>query len=303
MDKLNATTRLLDLKHLGHPQVIATAVIDTMDGVLLVDPGPASCLQTLLTELPRAGVGARALRGVLLTHIHLDHAGACGALVRTLPHLKVYVAERGAPHLIDPGKLVASAARMYGTEMDRLWGEIVPVPRSNIHMVYGGDRLNFEDRFIEVRYTPGHASHHVSYRDTLTGIAFTGDVTGVRHGTAPFVVPPTTPPDVDLGAWRQSLTAIRDWQPTGLFLTHFGLKADVNEHLDLMLSELEEWARISQLLRSEADDDIRHARFVEQVAARMTERLGAKATDVCRAAVSLDQCWMGLDRYWATRTS
>jgi glyoxylase-like metal-dependent hydrolase (beta-lactamase superfamily II) len=303
METLNETTRVLDLDYLGRPQVIATAVIETLDGVLLVDPGPASCLKRVLTELPRAGVGARDLRGVLVTHIHLDHAGACGALLRVLPRIKVYVHERGAPHLIDPSKLLASAAKLYGADMERLWGEIVPVPNANIHVVHGADRLDFGDRHIEVRYTPGHASHHVSYRDTLTGIAYTGDVAGIRIGAAPFVMPPTTPPDVDLDAWQQSLTAVRDWQPTGLFVTHFGLKTDVPAHLDLVSEELGEWARISQQVRAEGKEDTRQARFVEQVTARMTTRLGAKMTDAFLAVGPLADCWMGLDRYWAKRNA
>src|SRR5436305_15154663 len=183
--------RLIDVRHLGRPRVIGCWVLDDV----LVDPGPSSCLDTLLE-----GLGGQVPRALLLTHIHLDHSGASGTLVERWPELEVYVHERGAAHLIDPSKLLKSARRLYGENMDPWWGETVPVPERNVHVVRGGERV-LDDAF-EVAYTPGHASHHVSYLHR--GTAFVGDVGGVRVTAGSLTIPPTPPPDVDLEAWHDS---------------------------------------------------------------------------------------------------
>src|SRR5207249_2172225 len=167
------------------------------DGVI-VDPGPASSVAALDGVEPRA---------LLLTHIHLDHAGATGVLVRRHPELVVYVHEIGAPHVADPSKLLRSAARLYGDDMERLWGEVLPVPAERLRVLRGGEVLG---RF-RVAYTPGHASHHVSYLHEPTGVAFTGDVTGVRIHDG-CILAPTPPPDIDLQAWRASLDVIETWR-------------------------------------------------------------------------------------------
>jgi glyoxylase-like metal-dependent hydrolase (beta-lactamase superfamily II) len=289
------------LNFLGRPGVIATGVIETPAGVLLVDPGPGSCLPRLTEELRAAGIGIGDVSGVLATHIHLDHSGATGLLVRQNPNLTVYVHERGAPHVMDPSKLVASATRIYGGDMDRLWGEFAPVPAANIRALSGGESLRFGTSVIETAYTPGHASHHVTYCDASTGIVFTGDVAGIRVGHGAYVLPPTPPPDIDLGLWRRSLSLIRDWQPSGVFVTHFGLHADALAHLDLVLVELDTWERVSRDLIDTADPSAREQRFVDGVAARIVERVGAEQAAAYRAAVSLEHCWAGLARYWSKR--
>lgn len=301
MDILNDTTRCLDLAFLGQPGVIATGVIDTPDGALLVDPGPASCLDALSAGLRAAGIGDRDVRGVLVTHIHLDHAGASGALVRRFPRLTVYVHERGAAHLQDPAKLVASATRIYGDDMGRLWGEFVPVPAGNIQALEGGETLRFGAYDVEVAHVPGHASHHVAYHDRQTGIAFTGDVAGIRIGQAPYVLPPTPPPDIDLDAWRRSLAAIRAWTPSGVFVTHFGLKTDAGAHLDLAEREIDAWALLSRDVLATEDEGARERRFVARAAERIRYHVGAEAAEAYRAAVPLEHCWLGLARYWAKR--
>jgi glyoxylase-like metal-dependent hydrolase (beta-lactamase superfamily II) len=298
MTTLNPTTRLIDLMFLGHPRVIATALLDTPDGALLVDPGPGSCLDTLRSALREAGITGRGLHGILLTHIHLDHAGASGALVREYPHLKVYVHERGGPHMIEPAKLMASATRLYGDGMDRLWGEFAPVPASHIRTLAGGEVLRVGGRELAVAPTPGHASHHVCYHDHETGIAFVGDTAGVRPGESPYVLPPTPPPDIDIPAWRTSVATIRAWSPSGLFLTHFGLKFDVAAHLDLTVEELDVWERVSLDVVSTAAEHEREERFIQNVAARIVDRVGAEDAAAYRAAVSLEHCWMGLAKYW-----
>jgi glyoxylase-like metal-dependent hydrolase (beta-lactamase superfamily II) len=298
---LNPTTRLIDLQFLGRSDVIGTGVIDTPDGLLLVDPGPASCLPVVRQELAAAGARPADLRGILVTHIHLDHAGATGTIVRENPDVKVYVHERGAPHLIDPSKLLASATRLYGADMDRLWGEFAAVPASNVVVLTGGETFPFGGHPIDVAYAPGHAWHHVAYHDTISGVVFAGDTGGIRIGTHPYVLPPTPPPDIDLAAWRASIDQFRRWQPSGIFVTHFGLHTDADAHLTLLGEELDAWERVSRDLIDIDDDAAREPRFVEGVLARISERAGPQAAEAYQQAVPLEHCWMGLARYWKKR--
>src|SRR3954447_5155237 len=201
--------RPIDVMHLGRERVICCW---EGDGIL-IDPGPESCVETLVEAL-----GGERPRAVLLTHIHLDHAGAAGALVRRWPDLEIHVHEVGAPHVIDPSKLVASASRLYGDDMERLWGEVVPVPEGNLNVLRGGETVHG----FRVAYAPGHASHHVVYLHEDSGWAFVGDVAGVRITPTDLTVAPTPPPDIDLEAWNASLSALAEWEPAGLGLTHFG---------------------------------------------------------------------------------
>ena len=205
----------IDVQFLGVPNIIATAVLHGPGGVALVDPGPSSTLPTLRAELERGGIQMPDVCALVLTHIHLDHAGAAGTLVREQPHLRVYVHEKGAPHMIDPGKLVASATRLWGADMDRLWGEVRAVPSDAVVALAGGERVDAAGRTLAVAYTPGHASHHVSYYDRDSGVAFVGDTAGIRRGQNGFVLPPTPPPDIDLEAWRDSLKTIDRWRAEG----------------------------------------------------------------------------------------
>ena len=208
------TPRLIELHHLGRERVIGCWQV----GDILIDPGPSSCLPSLLEAL-----GDERPRALLLTHIHLDHAGASGSLVRRWPDLEVYVHERGAPHMVDPARLLESARRLYGDDMDRLWGEFIAVPEGQIRILTGGESLI--DGAFEVAYTPGHASHHVSYLHD--GTAFVGDVGGVRITTDTITIPPTPPPDIDVEAWLASIELIRRWAPERLAMTHFGASEDV----------------------------------------------------------------------------
>src|SRR3954467_13468359 len=221
--------RTIDLLHLGNEHVICTA---EADGVL-IDPGPQTCEERLLAALD----GERP-KALLLTHIHFDHAGAAGALVRRWPELPVYVHERGAPHLADPAKLVASAARLYGGEegLARLWGEVVPVPEANLNILEGGE-TELEGAFT-VEYTPGHASHHVSYLHEPSRVAFVGDMAGVRVPPEEFTLAPTPPPDIDVERWETSLDTIAGWQPAALCLTHFGRVDDPPAQLDRVRESL-----------------------------------------------------------------
>src|SRR5437667_9857647 len=219
--------------HLGRERVICAHEIDG----LVIDPGPAGCLDALL-----AGLGDTTPRALLLTHVHLDHAGASGVLVRRFPELVVYVHELGAPHLVDPSKLVASASRLYGDDMERMWGEVAPVPEANVRALSGGEVA----AGFRVEYTPGHASHHVCYLHEETGEAYVGDMAGVRIPPGTYTVPPTPPPVTDLEAWRASLDAIEQWQPSALRLTHFGLVEEAGEQLERMRGRLSDWEQLSR---------------------------------------------------------
>jgi glyoxylase-like metal-dependent hydrolase (beta-lactamase superfamily II) len=218
--------RELDPRHLGHPHVICC--FEPEPGVL-VDPGPASSLDGLLEAL-----GDTEVSRILLTHIHLDHAGATGLLVQRFPKAEVWVHERGAPHVVDPSKLVASATRLYGDDMDRLWGAIVPVPAERLRVLHGGETI----AGYRVEYTPGHASHHVSYLHEATGTALCGDAAGVRIGDGPLIAP-TPPPDIDIGAWHDSIDRIAAWRPERVALTHWGIFGDAAEHLGRLHDELD----------------------------------------------------------------
>ena len=247
---------------------------------MLVDPGPESSLHTLLEK-----IGDQRPEAILLTHIHLDHAAAVGAMVARWPDLPVYVHERGAPHMIDPSRLLASAERLYGDEMERLWGRILPVPEENVTRLSGGETV----RGMRVAYTPGHASHHVAYLHEETGTAFTGDVAGVRIPDTGLVIAPTPPPDIDLEAWEESLRLIEAWDPQRLVLTHFGAVDEPAAHIAALRETLAEEADLARRLPREGyEADLRR---------RIAARTGAAEEQVDQAAPVANQ-WGGLDRYW-----
>ena len=267
--------REIDLHHLGNDRVICC----WQAGDVLVDPGPESTVSTLMDA-----IGDRAPRALLLTHIHLDHAGATGALVRAFPDLRVYVHELGAPHLIDPSKLLRSAGRLYGEDnMDRMWGESVPVPEENIAILRGGETVEG----FRVAYAPGHASHHVAYLHEDSGWAFTGDVAGVRIARDQPIVPPTPPPDIDVEAWLQSIDTVQAWDPAALALTHFGAYEDVAAHLDTLRAAL----------RKQAD----WVRDLDEPEFRARRRAWVDDAPVYEQAAPSDQMWQGLERYWRKR--
>lgn len=270
--------RAIDLQHLGTPKVIAAW---EHDGVI-VDPGPESCLATLLEAL-----GGEVPRAILLTHIHFDHAGAAGALVRRWPGLPVYVHERGARHLPDPTRLVASATKLYGEEgFKRLWGEVVPVPEANLRVLSGGEAVL--DGEYRVAYTPGHASHHVAYLHEETRRAFVGDVAGARIPPSGFTVAPTPPPDVDVTAWHASLDLVAGWEPESLALTHFGGVDDVAGQIAATRASLDALAA----LQAEHDRD----GFIARMREVLAEETGELAATY-EQATPLDHLWLGLDRW------
>jgi glyoxylase-like metal-dependent hydrolase (beta-lactamase superfamily II) len=303
MPALAAGLDYVDLNFLGHPQIIATAILHGPAGVALVDPGPSTTLETLTSELERKSIRFGDVRHQLITHIHLDHACATGSILEKFPHIEVFVHSRGAPHLIDPSKLLASAGRLYAQDMDRLWGRVSSVPSRNIHALEGGETLAVVGREVKVEYTPGHASHHVSYLDAGARVAFVGDTAGIRRGSGGYVMPPTPPPDIDLEAWRESERRILAWDPDTLFLTHFGPYHGARPHLQEMFENLDAWSRrIRRLLADDAlSDDDRRKQFTEESFADLRRRVGeSEASDYTRAG-GLNYSYQGLARYWRKR--
>ena len=288
----------IDLRFLGMKRVVGAAVLDGPSGLTIIDPGPTSCLPALESGLLALGRRLEDIRTILLTHIHLDHAGATGTLLRRLPQAVVYVHERGAPHMIEPTKLLASATRLYGANMDRFWGEFLPVPAERLRVLHGGEHLDVAGRTMDVRYTPGHASHHVSYFDMSSGIAYVGDTGGIRV-VAGYIKAPTPPPDIDLERWEESLKAIEAWKPRALVLTHFGRVDDVVDHLRDFRGVLRRQAAlVRETLATDESDEDRIRRFVEEMRADARRRLSAEDAASTEAAAAFDQLWQGLARYW-----
>jgi glyoxylase-like metal-dependent hydrolase (beta-lactamase superfamily II) len=302
MNTLAAGMSFVDLEFGSRARVIATAVLHGPAGVALVDPGPASSLPTLRNRLAAAGMSVGDLTALLLTHIHLDHAGATGTLVAENPRLRVFVHERGAPHLVSPDKLLASAARLYGDQMSSLWGECRAVPSGAIAALRGGESIEVAGRRLAVAHTPGHASHHVAYFSKDSGIAFVGDAAGVRVLPGGFVLPPTPPPDIDLDAWRASLDLIEASQPDTLFLTHFGPHAPVRPHLAELRGRLSWTAALAKTaLAREDDDEGRERWFVEELRREIRRRHPEDDVETYQAAGRLDLGFRGLARYWRKR--
>ena len=290
----------VDLNFLGRPSIIATAVLQNAGGVALVDPGPSTTIANLKSSLQRKGIGLGDVRQLLLTHIHLDHAGATGTLVKENPRIEVFVHERGAPHLIDPEKLIASAGRLYGADMERLWGEILPVPTDRVRVLTGDETIAAGGRDLRVAYTPGHASHHVSYFDPSSRVAFVGDTAGIRRGEAAYVMPPTPPPDIDLNAWRASEERILAWDPDTLFLTHFGPVHGARTHFQQLMARLAEWSRIVRRLLATPDlsEEERQQRFVDEALLDLRRVVGDQEAEQYSRAGRLEFSWQGLARYW-----
>ncbi len=290
--------KLVDLHFQGYRGVIATAILEGPSGIVLLDPGPSSTLHALESGLLSHGHRLEDVRSLLLTHIHLDHAGASGTLASRLPAARIYVHERGAPHMIDPTKLLQSAARLYGDRMDRLWGAVQPVPADRLQVLSGGERLDLAGRTLHVAYTPGHASHHVSYLDEGTGVAYVGDTAGVRR-VRDYIVAPTPPPDIDLDAWEQSLQAIERWRPSSLFITHFGEIDDVTDHLRRFRSVLDTAARrVKATLTQDGTDEDRMRRFRDDLREEVRRVVSDEEARSLELAAPFDQLWLGLARYW-----
>lgn len=302
METIAAGTTRIDVEHLGRREAVAACLLQGDGELAVVDPGPASTLSTLGRKLGDRGIKIADLTAILLTHIHLDHAGATGTLVKENPRLRVYVHERGAPHMVQPARLLESATRLYGDEMQRLWGEFLAVPETNVTALSGGEMMKLAGRSIEVAYTPGHAWHHVSYFDQSTGVAFTGDTAGVRYPGASVASPVTPPPDIDVEVWNQSIDAIAARKPQQVFLTHFGAFSGATEHLESLRERLNAWARWSQgILHKGATDEESATLFAKEVTAEFSQHLRGEDLQRYRKGAGVDDAWYGLARYWRKR--
>ena len=276
----------LDLHHQGAERVIGSYLVETADGLALFDCGPASCLERLHSSLHQRGLELQDLRHLLLSHVHLDHAGAAGVLVREHPTLQVHVSEIGAPHLIDPSRLEASARRLYGDAFDALWGELAPVPEENIRIV-STDVLG-----LECFPTPGHAGHHVCYL-AGDGTLYAGDAAGVRLQPDRTVLPPTPPPEFDLEAWNRTIDEIEKRRPSSLALVHFGVAEDPGPHLAELRQRLADWSlRVAEGVTEEE--------FNESVRNDVVQAGGDVET--YERAMPFWQSYAGLKRYWEKRS-
>lgn len=291
-------TWYLDLHYLGAPQLIACAVLETDAGLVLIDPGPETTLAHLSESLAERGYTLADVHAVLLTHIHLDHAGATGGLVEEQPEVQVYVHRVGRRHVVDPERLLRSARRLYGDDMDRLWGDVRPVPEEQVHTLYGDETITVGGRTLDVAHTPGHASHHVSYLDRATGTAFVGDTAGMAVTGADYVIPVAPPPDIDIERWSESLDQLEAWTPNGLFVTHFGPSEDVAGHLHTMRAKLAAWAEQVRTDLSDADDAARARAFHAACLARWREAIEPSYYPAYERFGLPESSWYGLARYW-----
>jgi glyoxylase-like metal-dependent hydrolase (beta-lactamase superfamily II) len=279
---------LLDLHHLGRPGVVGSYLLDTEEGWALVDCGPATCVDALEAELGTRGFRLADVEHLLLTHVHLDHAGAAGVLVRKHPGLTVHVSAVGAPHLIDPSRLERSARRLYGDDFDRLWGELAPVPEANVRVV--GDSVLGLDAFP----TPGHASHHVCFSDR--DVLYAGDAAGVRVLPGAYVLPPTPPPDIDVDVWLETIAEMERRTPRQLALIHFGVAADVGRHLVALRDRLLEWRRLVAASATEYE-------FVAAASADFESSVPPELRDRYLHSISLSTSYVGLKRHVEKRAA
>jgi glyoxylase-like metal-dependent hydrolase (beta-lactamase superfamily II) len=276
--------RAIDTLHLGRERAVCCWQV----GEVLVDPGPTSSLDNVLAALD----GWRP-QAILLTHIHFDHAAATGTLTRIWPDVQVYVHERGAPHMINPERLWASASRLYGEDnMLALWGRFEPVPQDRLKILVGGETLQIGGGAYEVAYTPGHAQHHVCYLHE--GTAFVGDVGGVRIEPGSPTLPPTPPPDIDIEAWHRSIETVLAWRPERLAITHFGLSESPETQFAELSSRLDVWA-------ASARDRDRDG-WVDDVKAELRAVTTPETFDAFMQAIPVDQSYAGLRRYWDKRS-
>jgi len=302
MVQIASNTSIIDLHFRGFRGAIASCLLEGADELALVDCGPASCLPKLREGLAERGLAVGDLTALLLTHIHFDHAGAAGSLVRENPRLRVYVHGIGATHMADPTKLLKSAKRLYGDALQQMFGEFVAVPKDNLVALDGGEKFRLAGREIEVAYTPGHAVHHVTYFDQATGIAFTGDTTGMRVSGHELVAPVTPPPDIDLDIWDESLAEIARRKPSSLFITHFGPFDDVGGHLDRAREGLHRWAeRAKGILASQSDESARIAEFNAAAEKEFRDQLPALAAGRYLIGANPMLSWYGLARFWSKR--
>ncbi|MCY4223220.1 MAG: MBL fold metallo-hydrolase [Bacteroidetes bacterium] len=295
----HSSTWCLDLQFRGRPHLIACAVLETSQGLTLIDPGPTTTLKTLETALgPRGGLSA--VTNVVLTHIHLDHAGCVGQLAKLVDDIKFYVHPIGAPHLIDPERLIQSAQRIYGDQMDELWGAILPIPEEQVYVVEDDSILDLDGRYLRSCYTPGHASHHIAWLDDQEKIAFVGDAAGMRVQGSDYIIPVAPPPDINVDVWEQSLQRLETHHMDQFFLTHFGVIQHPNHHIQAMRLRLQSWANaVLKSLNDHSESDItRSEAFHNSEMKHMRSMVDSALQEPYNYMGQPRESWAGLARYW-----
>ncbi len=298
--QLRAGTWQISLPFQGEYDIVGSYLLVGENEIALIDPGPGSTCEALLSTLREAGYDPQQVTHLIATHIHLDHAGAIGSLVQQMPRARVLVHSKGAQHLIDPSKVVASATRIYGERMQSLWGAIEPVAQERVHILEDEDILRVAGRRLEVHYTPGHAVHHVIFFDAHSGELFAGDAAGVRLQGIDYVRPPTPPPDIDLEAWSSSIDRIKRLRPDVLYLGHFGPTYNPGIHLSRLREQLSAWGEfvLKAMRNGKSEDEI-----IEMLIAHTEPELRRVARDehaLVRYEIATNYAMtvQGYMRYW-----
>lgn len=293
---MEKTIQTIDLNFMGMPGTIASYLIPHEGGIVLVESGPGSTIEGLKNGLQARGFAVSDVTDVLLTHIHLDHAGAAGWLARQ--GAQIYVHEVGAPHMLNPEKLLASAGRIYGDMMDKLWGEFLPVPKEKLTVLKDGDVVEIGDLRFQALDTPGHAYHHFAY--LFEDVCFSGDIGGVRIGGHRHIRVPMPPPEFNLELWRESLARLRAQPFKRIAPTHFGIYNDPDWHLnalDKALDEVEAW--MESVMPEDPPIEVLSDRFLSWSRDRsLADRLDERAIELYEGA---NPSWMspyGIQRYW-----
>ncbi|WP_165423293.1 MBL fold metallo-hydrolase [Ktedonosporobacter rubrisoli] len=302
--QLRTGTWQISLPFQGEQGIIGSYLLAGANEVALIDPGPSTTIEALLASIREAGFAPEDITHLVATHIHLDHFGAAGSLLRHLPRARVYVHSKGARHLLDPSKVVASATRIYGERMQQLWGEIEAVPQEKLQSIEGGDILNIAGRRLEVHYTPGHAVHHVIFFDVHSGELFAGDAAGVRLQGIDYVRPPTPPPDLDLEAWSETISKLKQLRPDVLYLAHFGPTTNVPQHLERLREKLYSWGELvlAQMRNGKDEAEIIES-FIAQTQPEL-ERIARDPHELARyeIATNYPMTVQGYMRYWKLKS-
>jgi glyoxylase-like metal-dependent hydrolase (beta-lactamase superfamily II) len=292
---------LIDLQFQGEPQVIAAYLVRGYERAILIESGPGSTIDALLAGIRAAGLDVTDLTDVYVTHIHLDHAGAAGLLATMNPQLKVHTHPFGVAHVIDPSKLIASATRIYGDQMDRLWGGWAPIDESRVLPIEDGESIDLGGRTLTAHFTPGHARHHVAYLDQESGDLYAGDVAGIHIPGAGFVLPPTPPPEFDPDGWAESIALMRSLAPLRLVPTHFGPVADPSARLGELETELAHFVEIGEASFAAGEDQ---AQLTARLQADTAGHIGADQTELLAKLELASPAYMaamGLSRYLTKR--
>ena len=298
--QLNSNTWSISLPFQGEEGIVGSYLLSGGDDLVVIDPGPESMMEPLLNAIRSAGFDPRNVTHILATHIHLDHAGAVGSLMRHMPKAMVYAHSKGAPHLLDTSKVVASATRIYGERMQELWGEVEPVPAERLRTIEDGDTLHVAGRKLDVHYSPGHAVHHVIFFDAHTGELFAGDTAGVRLQDVDYVRPPTPPPDIDIEAWLQSIDMMEHLQPSVLYIAHFGPTRDIPSHLSRLRTQLTAWGDfvLVQMREGKNEEDILVALIMHTEPELLNISHDEHAVQRYEIAANYPMSVQGYMRYW-----